>query len=258
MKHLVVETSFGPLFLVGRLYAERKRPALVAVGGAWAADDFLHELVDWFPGATVLVSPLPGMGGSVTRSWDVSAMSRAVDEAIALFLREVPVVAFGASTGCLVTLGLRAPEVVRQVALEPFFRTAPLWPVHEFARRNLAGGAENAGFAAAAEGLFGFTQESVTDRDHRKLLAGLETPADVILGDVPLEPLRRLDAWPSLTSVEDRAELARHPLITLHRGPAGSGHYVHGTPEGAATMRQVLTKALTAAIADAGAALRPA
>lgn len=247
MKHLIIETRDGPVYLSGRLHADLRRPALVVMGRIWAPADLYHEIVGWFPGATVLVAPLPGMGASKTRSFEASLMSRMLDEAIDRLLEGVRVVTFGASAGSLVTLGLRSANIVHQVILEPFFRTAALWPLHDFARRSLAAEPGRVGAATAADVLFGVTPERIVDRDYRRLLDDLKTPTDAIVADLPLEPERKLAAWPSLTSQQDREDLARHPLVTLHHGPAGSGHDLIATPEGADMLRRLLHRRLTAA-----------
>lgn len=244
MKHLIVETREGPIYFAGRMHADPTRPALVVMGGIWAPPDLFHEVIAWFPGATVLIAPLPGMGESKTPRFEVALMTRMLDQAIEYLLPDVPVVAFGASTGSLVTLGLRSPQIVRQVALEPFFRTKPLWPLLDFTRASLASEPENAGAATAAEGLFGFTPQAVEDRDYRGLLEGLCTPTDVIVGTEPLEPVREVASWPSFTSAEDRASLAAHPLVTLHDGPPGSGHALSSSAQGAALIRKILHQAL--------------
>ncbi|MGZ6040085.1 MAG: alpha/beta hydrolase [Phenylobacterium sp.] len=253
MNHLVLTTPYGPLYLVGRVHTNKRQPALLAMGGAWTPDNFLHEVVDWFPGASVLVAPFPGMGGSLTRTFDVTTLARAVDEVIATLLKDVPVVTYGVSTGCLVTLGLRAPEIARHVALEPFFRTAPLWPLHRAIREFIAAAPERVGGAQAAEALFGYTAppaEQIVDRDYRAVRDGLSAPTDVIVADLPLEPVRQMVGWPSFTSLEDREALAKNPLVTLHRGPAGSGHQVSDTPEGEAQIRDLLRRALLEAAAS--------
>jgi hypothetical protein len=247
VEHLIVETRDGPVYLVGRLHADLKRPALVVMSGIWAPPDLYHEIVGWFPGATVLVAPLPGMGGSKTRGFEAARMSRMLDEAIDRLLEGVSVVVFGASTGCLVTLGLGSSNIVHQVALEPFFRTAPLWPLHDFARRSLAAQPDRLGAAIAADVLFGVTQDGVVDRDYRYLLKDLNVPTDAIVADLPLEPERELAAWPSLTSQEDRESLARHPLVTLHPGPPASGHDLSTAPEGTVLLRRILHRHLKAA-----------
>jgi hypothetical protein len=247
MNHLVLTTPYGALYLVGRVHTNKRQPALLVMGGAWTPDNFLHEVSDWFPGASVIIAPFPGMGGSLTRTFDVKTLSLMVDAVIATLLKDVPIVTYGVSTGCLVTLSLRAPEIVRHVALEPFFRTAPLWPLHRTLREFIAAAPGMVGGHQAAEALFGYTAppaEKVVDRDYRHVLDALRTPVDVIVGDLPLEPVREISGWPSFTSAEDRQALAANPLVTMHAGPAGSGHQVSETPEGEAQVRDLLRRAL--------------
>ncbi len=247
MDRLIVQTSCGALYLGGRLHADPATPALVAMGGIWTPRDFLHELVDAFPDVSVVIVPLPGMGGSLTRTFDIATITRSLDEGLASLFRETPLVTYGVSTGCLVTLGLQAPQIVRQVALEPFFRTAPLWPFHVTAREFLASEPTNRGARVAADQIFGIPEAgAVVDRDYRALLQRLRTPLDVILGDLPLEPVRSLEDLPSLCSREDRAALAAHPRVTVHPGPPGSGHDLGITPDGAQLVRAVLRQALDA------------
>ena len=246
MDRLIVHTSYGPIYLAGRLYMDPAMPALVAMGGIWTPDDFLHELAAAFPNVSVIIAPLPGMGGSLTRTFDIATLTRALDEAIASLFPETAVVAYGVSTGSLVTLGLRGAAVRRQVALEPFFRTAPLWAFHETARPFLASEPNKWGAQLAAEQIFGLTEAGVIDRDYRHLLDGLKTPLDVILADQPLEPVRPIQGLPSLTSREDRAALGAHPCVTLHPGPPGSGHDLGATAPGAAIVQAVLRRALDA------------
>jgi hypothetical protein len=247
MDRLIVQTSCGALYLGGRLHADPATPALVAMGGIWTPRDFLHDLVDAFPDVSVIIVPLPGMGGSLTRTFDIATVTRSLDEGLAGLFRETPLVTYGVSTGCLVTLGLRSPRIARQVALEPFFRTAPLWPFHRTARDFLASEPANRGARVAAEQIFGLPETgAVVDRDYRTLLQGLRAPVDVILGDAPLEPVRPLEHLPSLCSHEDRAALAAHPLVTVHPGPPGSGHDLGATPDGAQLVLAVLRQALDA------------
>ncbi|MGZ6038811.1 MAG: alpha/beta hydrolase [Phenylobacterium sp.] len=250
MDRLIVQTSCGVLYLGGRLHADPATPALVAMGGIWTPGDFLHDLVDAFPDVSVVIIPLPGMGGSLTRTFDIATLTRSLDEALDTLFRHTPVVAYGVSTGSLVTLGLRSPQVRRKVALEPFFRTRPLWAFHETARKFLANAPDNRGARLAAEQIFGLTEgeSEVVDRDYRTLLEGLKAPLDVILADQPLEPVRPLDGLPSLCSTEDRAALAAHPLVNVHAGPPNSGHDLGVTAEGARLVRSVLRRALDDAV----------
>ncbi len=222
------------------------------MGGAWTPDDFLHELVDWFPGAGVVVAPFPGMGGSLTPTFDVADMARAVDTIIGSHFRNTAIVTYGVSTGCLVTLGLRSPEIFRHVATEPFFRTAPLWPLQRTLCEFLLAEPDKIGGALAAKELFGYTPppvESQVDRDYRHVMDGISAPVEVILADRKLEPVRELATWPSLTSAEDRERLAADPRVTVRHGPPGSGHWVDATPAGQALVKQTLREALLAAAA---------
>ena len=248
MKHLIYSTDLGPIYLVGRLYSDVRRPVLFAMGGIWTPDDNLHEVADWFGGATVLVAPLPGMSSTLTRDFDLATAARVADEAIAGIVPNRNVVAFGVSTGCIVTLGLRSPQVVRHVALEPFFRTAPLWPFLASARKILAAAPERRGAFQAADEIVGLKDDVVTDRDYRHLLDGITVPVDVLVGAAPLEPERPFNGWPSLTSAEDRALLAAHPHVTMHTGPPDSGHYLQGTPEGEAQVKALLHRSLRSAM----------
>lgn len=244
MDRLIVHTSCGPIYLAGRLHMDPATPALVAMGSIWTPNDFMHELAAAFPDVSMIIAPLPGMGGSTTRTFEIATITRALDEAIAKLFPETPVVAYGVSTGSLVTLGLKAPAIRRQVALEPFFRTAPLWAFHKTARAFLANEPDRRGAEMAMEQIFGLTDGGVVDRDYRHLLQGLKAPLDVILADEPLEPERPFEVLPSLTSCEDRAALAAHPGVTLHPGPPGSGHALGVTPTGAAVVQAVLRRVL--------------
>jgi len=239
MKHLSLPTSHGPIHVVGRLMARADNPAVVAVSGAFPPPDFLHDVVDWFSKLSIVVAPIPGMHGTRTLDFDLARVSRALDEAIQTLLPNRRIVTLGVSAGALVTLGLRHPAIVHQVVVEPFFRTAPLWPVRQDFGAALADA--EAGWKQAADEIFGVTAEGLRDRDYRPLLDGLTVPVDAVLGGVPLEPERRLPHWPSLTSVEDRAALAAHPRVSVHH-VADVGHNVMSTAQGAAA-----TKALLAA-----------
>ncbi len=155
MDRLIVQTSFGPLHVVGRLYADRRRPALLAVGGAFPPDDFLHDLVDKHPHANVIVGTLPGMHSPAFDFHRPADYAAAFDELIGALLPTQPVVAYGVSTGCLVTLGLRAPNVVRQIAQEPFLNTRDLWPFIANSQERLVGNPGNRPLADFFEAIFG-------------------------------------------------------------------------------------------------------
>src|SRR5689334_21683553 len=164
MNYLTLQTTHGPIFVVGRLHAVGDNPAVVAVGGAFPPPYFLHDVADWFPGLSVLVAPIPGMDATRTIDFDLARVSRALDEAIETLLPNRKIVTLAVSAGALVTLGLRHPGIVHQVVVEPFFRTAPLWPIRQ---EFLAAMADmEAGRKLAVDQIFGVGADRIEDRDY--------------------------------------------------------------------------------------------
>jgi hypothetical protein len=84
----------------------------------------------------------------------------------------------------------------------------------------------------------------VENRDYRHLLDEITVPTDVIVGQLPLLPRRSTEIWPSFTSADDRAALAANPLVTLHEGPAGTGHSYGSVPPHDARVKKLLHAAL--------------
>jgi hypothetical protein len=227
MKHLLFESDDVHLGLVGRIHADRSRPALLVVNGSFPPDDLMHELVDGFPGAHVLVANLPGMAGVYWKKTTVAEMTLTLDAAVKRLLPRDPLVVLGISTGNLVALGLRAGNICHRVAVEPFFQTEPLWPFIANSRERLQ--LQRSAEVSEYMGhffweVFGVAPTALENRDYRYLLDRIECPTDVLVGGLPLLPQRDLDEWPSFTSDEDRARLAANPLVSLNVGPAGIGH----------------------------------
>ncbi|MBL8553899.1 MAG: hypothetical protein JNL41_06435 [Phenylobacterium sp.] len=252
MDLLHIRTSGGVFGFVGQVHGDRRRPALLAVNGAFPAKGYLHDLVAAFPGANVLVAYTPGMGppwsapgGSGAGGLTVPDMTRGLGEAVQRLVGDDPLVVFAASTGNLMALGLTLPAIVRFVAAEPFFRTAGLAPFIAFARRYLADSPPGTGQEAYLATLFGIHADGrLDDRDYSHLAGGIRVPADVIVGS-------RLDAWdgegtpwPSLTSAEDRGRLQANPNVTLHVVGEGTGHDVAVAGAGKALAHRLLHRAL--------------
>jgi hypothetical protein len=253
MNRLIVQTRLGPLHLVGRLHAGQARPALLAIGGAFPPDDYLHDLVDKHPESTVIVGTIPGMLSPAFKFHRPADFAAAYDEAIGALLPGQPVVAYGVSTGCLVTLGLRAANVVRQIAQEPFLNTAEIWPFVDNSQERLANYPANRPLAAFLDTMFGYRTGQTDNVDYEHLARDLRVPADVIVAQLPLAPRRDLPLWPSLTSEHDRAVFLANPLARLHEAPAGTGHNIAGVEEGELFVHQVRVEALRAASAAEGA-----
>jgi hypothetical protein len=222
-QHLQIRTSGGTFGFQGVLHTDRRRPALLAVNGSFPGPDYLHDLPGRFPGANVLFVSLPGMGVPWTSTTGPD-MVRGLTEAATLLFRDLPLVVFGASTGNLVALGMQMPNIVRKVSLEPFLSTANLWPFIAWARNYMRRNPNESWAREYLWNVFGIGLDDLENRDYSSLVDRIDVPTDVVTGTVPLLPQRRLSVWPSLCSQEARALLSAHPLVTMHEGPAGSGH----------------------------------
>ncbi|MBX3483193.1 hypothetical protein [Phenylobacterium sp.] len=257
MDLLHIRTSGGVFGFVGQVHTGRRRPALVAINGAFPTKDHLHDLVTEFRGVNVLVAYMPGMGppwSAFTESDPggptLPGMTQGLGEAIQRLVGDCPLVVFGSSTGNLLALGLTLPTVTRVIASEPFFRTGRLEPFIAFARQCLAELPPGTGEEAFLATLFGIHADGrLEDRDYRHLAAGIGVPTDVVVG-------ARLDgwrgegaAWPSLTSAEDRALLQANPNVTLHVVGERTGHTVAVSGAGKELVRQLIYKGLVEASA---------
>ena len=242
MDSLIFQTDSCSIGLVGRIHADRARPALLIVGGSFPPKGFMHEYVEAFRGTSVLVANLPGINTEWT-SPSVEEMRRSFDQLLADLLPGRPTVVCGVSTGCLVSLGLRSPTIRAQVAVEPFLSTAQLWPFIAHARERLAANPNHAALADYLSKLFGVASDRVEDRDYRSLLRDLQVKTEVLVGELALLPERPVPQWPSFTSETERTYWRNHPLATLHVGPPGSGHRL-GTFESAAFLRSLLHRLL--------------
>jgi hypothetical protein len=238
MDQLILQGEGGPLGIVGRVYAD-SRAALLAVNGSFPPPGQLHDLITHFTGVSVVIVNLPGMGGAPWANATVSGLTESLEQTVRLLLPSAPIVAFGASTGNLLSLGLRLPNICRRVALEPFLETGELWPFIANSRERLEMNlprAHTGHYAYLKDYLwevFGVASDKLENRDYRRLLDNITVPTDVMVGELPLLPRRRTDIWPSFTSAKDRASLAANPLVTFHEGPAGTGHsYQSGVPTG--------------------------
>ena len=250
MENFRIATSAGQIGFAGRLHASRGRPAVLAVNGAFPADDHFHQLVRRFGHASVLVANLPGMGVPWSDATPTQ-LATGLSEAIDVLFGGQPLIVLGASTGALVTFGLRRPSIVRHIAMEPFFSTQELWPFIDWARDLMLKNAGNENLRQYFWTTFGIGPDRLENRDYRHLLRDIATPTDVIMGQLPLQPPRRMIGWPSFTAQPDREALAANPLVTVYEGPAGSGHGLYDLPEGEVLVAGVVEAALLSAALNA-------
>jgi hypothetical protein len=244
MDHLVIDTSAGSIGFAGRLWSDRPRPALLVVAGAFPDPGQHHEIVDWFPDASVLVANLPGMGGMPWSAADAPGLSAGLAEAMRTVLGDRPLVLCGVSASGLVTLPLQAANIRRKVMIEPFLTTGDLWPFLAYARNLLQLNPGHAGLRRYLWTMFGFGETTAETRDYRHLVDSIQVPTDVVVGGMPLMPQRAEPYFPSLASAGDRAVFAAHPLVTLYEGPPAAGHGVWADPEANALIRRLLAENL--------------
>jgi pimeloyl-ACP methyl ester carboxylesterase len=222
-----VTTRFGVIALWSRpdVFGASAKPLVLAVGGSFSPAEDLKNL----PGATgiladVCIMRLPGAGAPPLSSLAVPDVALAVGELVETVFPRRPVVLLGVSIGAVVALGVRAANVARVVAVEPPLVTGGLWPLVAPLRAML-GKTHDPLVHDMAFQTFGVRAQEVENRDYLAMLRALRAPADVVLGEVPLEPERPLDRFPSLVGAAERQELARNPRLRLHVAP-GAGHNV--------------------------------
>jgi hypothetical protein len=244
MEYLTLQTKAGPLGVVGRVYADRTKPALLTVNGSFPREKHRHDLVEQFAGVSVLVINLPGMEGVPWANPTVAELTDGLEATVRRLLGDAPIVAFGASTSNLLTLGLQLPNIRRRVALEPFFQTGDLWPFVAHARMRLASNPRDQALARFFWEVFGIAPDRLENRDYRRLLANITVPTDVVVGGCALLPERELDIWPSFTSADDREALRANPLVLMHEGPPDTGHGFGSEGASDLYMKQVLHNAL--------------
>jgi len=251
MEFLNFSTSAGPLGVVGQVHTDRRRPCLLAVNGSFPQKDFLHDLVSDFLGVNVVIVNLPGMEGVPWHGATPAELTKGLEEVATVLLRGLPIVAFGSSTGNLLALGLKMPNICHRIAVEPFLQTKDLWPFIANSRGRLKLNAEHAALPWMTQffwNYFGIGETTLENRDYRYLLDNIAEPTDVVSGQLPLLPERSLPLWPSFTSAEDRAALIANPFVTFHEGHEGSGHGVQVDPRGKALVKRLVEAALRAAI----------
>ncbi|MBS0362389.1 MAG: glycosyltransferase [Proteobacteria bacterium] len=204
-----------------------RRPVVLAMPGVLATENDLAALaanLGLLADAAMLRPPKDLGPGFAGRS--LAEIAEAVGEIVEREFAGRSVVVVGASTGAVIALGVRAPNLARIVAVEPHLVTAGLWPVlgqlGEHFRQAGEGAARD--FVTAA---FGVRADGVEPRDHTAVLSGLSCPVDVVLGAEPLMPQREVARFPSLVGEAERRRLSELPGVRLHRVPA-TGHNVVG------------------------------
>lgn len=207
MARIEVETAHGPIWFWGE---DHGQPLVLLLTGLHASEN-TWRLRKAFRGVDYLRVHLPGNHCPAVDEVSIEAYARALDAALAIRFPGRAVMPVGLSAGALVALTMRSPGIRRLLLIEPPLRSHDLWPL----QRALE---PTQGYTAheleQLWRLFGVGRDQICPRDYAGLLAGLATPAHVILGDEPLLPKRDLGRFPSLVDDESRRLLAAHPLVT--------------------------------------------
>jgi hypothetical protein len=233
-------TPLGDVCLRGSAEAFRGAgPVVFAIGGALPRKGELEWLS--VENAGIVYANLPGFFCPPFPSNSIEHFVEAFDSVIESAFRGRPVTAFGLSTGAVVTAGLRSPQIVGKLLVEPFFSTAKLWPLVEVIRGAMptASEAYQRWCWGWCTDVLGIAAQTVTDRrfDH---LPCLETPTVAVLGSIPLQPPRSMQGLPSFTDQDDRRLLETAGVEIVQ---AIGGHNIPKNDP------QAIVRALTALVA---------
>jgi len=208
-----VRTRDGAICLYARrevLLADSGRPVLVMIHGALRNSSVLFGWIDLCaPDLDVAFVDLPGhghsqAGGPVT----VEALAANVADAISGVLGDRTVVVVGESLGGLVALamaGSKEGPVQAVIAADPPLSTAKLWHIRTALIDAMQKDAENQFLRSLALNIFGFGADgSVHERLYYNFIEQAQLPMLILTGDVPLFPMRNVNAVPCLVDAVDR------------------------------------------------------
>jgi len=240
------ETPYGVVPLWGDFANfDAGRPLVFGVLGAFAIErGSLFHVPPYLPGADMVVGHLPGNHTPALSSASVEVYSQAFSQVIVSEFADRRVVTLGASIGGLVVMGLKAPQIVRSVVMEPVLTTAKLWPLIGFMHGKLKAAPDDRVLRDFLLGVFGLSETGVEDRRYESLLDSLTVPTRMIVGGQPLYPQRPVQKLPSLVDEPERELLKRHPLIQYSVAEQAG----HNVPQEAS---DAMLAAVRAALAEA-------
>jgi len=192
------------------------RPVVLMIHGVFGWSANLYGWTEIFgPEADVLFAALPGHpGGAPYASPSVEAVAESFLHALDLGFGSRRVIVVGESVGGVIALAMGASSAVaRVVAVEPPLVTAKQWCFEAIVPT-----ARERGSTVPDEVIWAFMGGGAPrrDLDHRPLLSRLAVPAEVIAGDVPLMPPRRVMEAPSFLDETDHAAILAAPMARLH------------------------------------------
>lgn len=208
-----VETPFGPVWLLGR---DTGKPLFVLATGLFAQPWVFDRLQIALPDVDVARFHLPSNHSPPLVPNSIGTIGRALTIAIEARYPGRPTAILGLSAGALVAMAVSAPQVRRLVLVEPFLRTAHIWPLHNVSSRTRSEADRD-----LLWNVVGVGKGRVEERDYRALLDALTVPTTVIFGDVALGKPRPFTQMPSLADEADRAAFQAHPCVRVLELPGG-------------------------------------
>ncbi len=125
MQTRAIQTRVGVVPIWGDFDAyDPARPLVLAIRGALPGPEDLEWLRP--ARADIAFLHLPGFYSPLLINNSVGVTIHAFDHVITTVFTERRIVLLGASTGALPAIGLRSPQIVGRVLVEPFFSTAKL------------------------------------------------------------------------------------------------------------------------------------
>lgn len=224
METRTFETFLGPIWLQGESAAfSDRRPIVLGIPGAFAPHDAFGELPLRLPQAAVLSGHIPGNHCPPLAANSPGTFMAAYSAVIAELRR--PTIVCGASLGGLVALGLRAPNLVGVVALDPLISTSGLGYAIPTFRAALNRGPE-LHETELIWSVFGISPSAVEKRSYAPALDELRTPTRCLFGEMLSgEPTSEIPE-PSIVGQAERELLSAHPMIDTEV-VLGAGHHLH-------------------------------
>lgn len=229
-----VQTRDGSLCLYaksGVLFADVGRPVLLMIHGALRDSSVLFDWIQLCDSEfDVVFVDLPGHGRSPpTTNVTIESLAANVGDAVTALLGNRIVVVVGESLGGLVALamgGLHIESIQGIVAADPPMTMAKLWHVRNAMYSAISSAPANQFLQSLALNIFGVGSDGKAhERIYYHFIEQARVPVLILTGDVPLFPVRNVNAVPCLVDELDRYVIGRLAVdIAQIETVSGCGH----------------------------------
>jgi len=213
-----VPTRDGALCLYANneaLSADARRPVLLMIHGALRDSSVLFDWIQLCDSeCDVVFVDLPGHGRSpAIANVTIESFAENVGDAVTAVLGNRAVVVVGESLGGLVALAMSVLDIKSiqgVVAADPPMTMAKLWHVRNAISSAVASNPDNQFWQSLAINIFGVGADGKShERIYYDLVQQAHVPVLILTGDVPLFPVRNVNAVPCLLDDVDRYVLRR-------------------------------------------------